>query len=464
MYNSKEELISYAKELEGLCLREKCNSLREMNGGKGRLGQLVENSFFMYENNSKKEADFENLGIELKVAPIKKGIPKPNSSILRDRKGIKAKERITISMINYRSLVHEVWDVATVKKKLKLLLMFYLYEKNKMVEDYKFEIIEYWEPSNEDLNVICSDWHFIQQKIASGNAHLISEGDTMYLGAATKGANASVKVKQPFSDTLASPRAFSLKVRYVDAIIEELLNKQYMYQSSTYHKSLTLNTNPFSFIYNAFNDYAGLTLDVISQKECILVNRKAKHCFNMFFLAIIDQLIGSKKKRVEVLTKANIEMKIIVLNPNGVPKESMSFEQIDFDELSEEKWESSKIREKFENIKHFWVVLRAKRDYSRQSDLKLDELTFESAFYWNMPIDDLEGDYKRLWLDTQEKIRLGNFDNFIKASENRVGHIRPKARNSSDLVKTKNFGLVKKKCFWLNNHYISEEIRKRKSE
>lgn len=63
-------------------------------------------------------------------------------------------------------------------------------------------------------------------KIKAGKAHELSEGDTIYLGACTKGANKLSIVDQPFSKEKAMKRAFSLKSKYINFIIEKSLNKE----------------------------------------------------------------------------------------------------------------------------------------------------------------------------------------------------------------------------------------------
>ena len=61
---------------------------------------------------------------------------------------------------------------------------------------------------SEDLPQIEKDWNLIIQKIRNGQAHEISEADTMYLGACSKGANSLSLRKQPFNDIPAMQRAF----------------------------------------------------------------------------------------------------------------------------------------------------------------------------------------------------------------------------------------------------------------
>jgi len=91
-YETQEELLTYAKGLEGKTFGEIDKTNRIINEkAKGKLGQIIEESYFGYEINSKPEADFKNLNIELKVTPYKKN---KNGSI-------SAKERLVLNIINY---------------------------------------------------------------------------------------------------------------------------------------------------------------------------------------------------------------------------------------------------------------------------------------------------------------------------------------------------------------------------
>ena len=91
--NSAKSIISYAKELKGYTLREKCGEEIENHGykGKGNFGQLVEKFYFGYEPNSKAEADFVEVGMELKSSPLK---------TLKNGE-IRSKERLVLNIINY---------------------------------------------------------------------------------------------------------------------------------------------------------------------------------------------------------------------------------------------------------------------------------------------------------------------------------------------------------------------------
>ena len=188
--------------------------------------------------------------------------------------------------------------------------------------------------------------------------------------------------------------------------------------------------------------------------------RKAKNFIRLIVDDVCIVAFGDKLENFEEFKKASIELKTIVLKPNGMPKESMSFEQIDYCEIVNEEWETSTIREKFENKKHLWIIFKSKINFDKQSELSLDDIILHKVMFWNMPTYDLERSMYRVWTDTVNKIKKGKYESFIKISDNEIAHIRPKARNKDDLMITPQGSYERRKCFWLNAKYIKEQIEK----
>lgn len=71
---------------------------------------------------------------------------------------------------------------------------------------------------SNDFDVLFNDYYYIKKAIDDGEAHLLREGDTLYLGA----SRLSEKVPQPNSDRLANKREFVLKKKYLQKIINEM--------------------------------------------------------------------------------------------------------------------------------------------------------------------------------------------------------------------------------------------------
>ena len=129
----------------------------------------------------------------------------------------------------------------------------------------------------------------------------------------------------------------------------------------------------------------------------------------------------------------------------------MVFDSIKYVELMEEPdWESSKL---FETLtqRFLFVVFR------KSSDNIDNEAVLEKIFFWTMPVSDLEI-AKSVWDDTRAKVDNGDYDNFIKQSDKLICHLRPKARNSSDLILTPQGVMKPKKAFWLNRSYVLDIV------
>ena len=71
-YTSVEQLIEIAKRTSGHRISEyNVNNRSLSKNNKGVIGQIIEEGVFHYKVNSNPEADFANLGVELKVTGLK---------------------------------------------------------------------------------------------------------------------------------------------------------------------------------------------------------------------------------------------------------------------------------------------------------------------------------------------------------------------------------------------------------
>ena len=107
-YNIKNprSIFEYSKGLLGKTLREFVWDGYEPKKGKGSVGQMVENLYFLLETNNYAGADFSEAGMELKCTPLKEG--KKEQYLI--------KERLVCNMINYCDVVNTIIDGKNVKK------------------------------------------------------------------------------------------------------------------------------------------------------------------------------------------------------------------------------------------------------------------------------------------------------------------------------------------------------------
>ena len=449
LYNKQEiEIISKSaigKSIQDI-MNEEVVTIDNSGVNKGGLGQLVEQYLFGIQNNSESEPDFMPAGIELKVTPYKR---------IKGGK-LSAKERLVLNIINYMDeWKNDFKDSHFWFKNNTIQLLWYLWEPNKDNKKFKITHEKLLElAKNEDLEQIEEDWNYIIQKIKDGKAHEISEADTMYLGACTKGANASSKREQPFNDILAMQRAFCFKTSYMTQLV-----RKYIGDYSDVEKVLKGTKDTFNqYVSEVVNKYKGK-----SQKELMRefnIDSKAKNINSMLISRMFN--VQSKLADTEEFQKANIIPKTIRIEENGRIKESISFPAFKYTELINQNWEDSDLREQLETTKYMFFVFKKNKG----------EYIFKGIKLWNMPETDIETSVMEMWKKTYNAISTGNIvksitngirkTNFPGMSENEVCHVRPHGRNAKDTaplpVADKLTGATKytKHCFWINNKYIKD--------
>ena len=405
---------------------------------KGSLGQLIEKHFFFYDINSKSEADFNEAGVELKVTPY----------TIKANGDLRAKERLVLTIINYmKDYEEEDFLKSHVYEKCALmLLIYYLYEPNKNRLDYIINYIKLFQFSEEDLEIIKNDYKIIIDKIKKGKAEEISEGDTNYLGACTKGANANSLREQPFSDKKAMQRAFCLKNSYMSYILNHyIVNKTEKYESVIKDAKILKEQTLEQYIISKLQPYYNQDIEFLKHKFNIPYQASNKS----FTYLLAKGMLEVVNEKIEEFEKANIKIKAIRLRPDGMPKESMSFPTFKYTEIVKEDWLNSELYETFSTTRYLLMIYQY---------LDEDTLIFKKAMFWNVPEKDLNTEIKRVWEDTVEKIKNNEYDNLPKISESPILHVRPHARNARDTYPTLDGKQAIKKCFWLNANYIKQQI------
>src|SRR5690606_28655690 len=121
-YKSKDELLKKAKEAINISFGAIDKSNQLANGkNKGNIGNMVQESWFGLKINSCPKADFEELGVELKVTPF-----------IKNKSGKKtAKERLVLNVIDYMKEVKVTFETSHFwEKNQTILLMYYEYVKD----------------------------------------------------------------------------------------------------------------------------------------------------------------------------------------------------------------------------------------------------------------------------------------------------------------------------------------------
>jgi len=481
-YKTKEQILKKAETILHKSLREVIskeaieiaeNQIKNYKDRrKGLFGEITEKYFFDINPGNISGPDFTVAEVELKTTPLKKH-PKNLFS---------SKERLVFSMINYSSVVKETWEESSFLRKNKsLLLMFYLWITDQSILDYEFKFIHLLnlleDISREDIFQIQKDWEYIVAKIKRGEAHLLSEGDTYYLGACTKAANSRAVSDQPSSRTPAKPRAFSFKQQYINYLIQTKFLGRSTNTDSIFRKQRRIETIE-DIIKERFSLFLGKTdREILSSLKSDLGARSKS-----YKRLIVNKILDVKTKNIEELEKANITLRVLTLEHSGKLKESISFSAFDFKNLVTQVW----LDEDNETMADFHLQLETKKFLFVifQKIKGSDDIILRRTMFWNFPMEDLPK-ARAVWDKTIELINEGRIVKEIVVQKNgrerrltyfpgetynHVAHVRPHGKDKTDTnplpVNDQLTGnkAYTKQCFWLNAKYIQQAIEKDKDQ
>lgn len=429
---------------------------------KGNLGEIIEEYYFDYKPDNLSQADFPEAQLELKVTPFK----------TNKNKTISAKERLSITMINFDDIIKDDFYDSVVWNKIMNILLVY-YEWTKEIDDnleYIINFVHLYQPTTEDLEIIIQDYRKIQNKVKLGLAHEISEGDTLYLGAAPKGSNSKDLTTQPYSDIKAMRRGFAFKNSYMTYLLRNTIKPQHDLES------VLKNERPEDFeqyILDKINKYSKYTTNQLFKMYFNGGIPKAKHKYSM----LIYRMLGVKSKNIEEFEKANIIVKTIRREKDRSVRESLSFPKFNIMELINENWDDSYLNMYFRETKFLFVVF----------DKIDDDYELTDSMFWNMPEEIIDTTLKSEYIRAKNKFKEGVILNPVKVkngyrvynnlpaiSNTDILHVRPHAQKSLHIISGVAYGngslrdtdllpngdRMTNQCFWINHHYLAKIINK----
>ena len=447
-YFSHLEVYEEMEKYEGKTLGEIDLHSTEVSR-KSYVGHLIEKSIFEFDPNSKSFPDLDYLDLEIKSTPVKKV-----------RNNYVSKERLVLNIINY---CEENWnnfeESSFWMKNKNLLIVFYEYFLNHPKTVYKILKSIIYKYPEEDFGVILNDWLIIAKKVINGKAHEISERDTLYLSACTKGKNHESMRKQPFSEIPAKQRAYSFKPSYMTTVFNDYVVKQK--DNEKIINKLNFKIGSFNLqdsIMELFKPFFGKTTSELVK----ILNLDIKENTKSLNSLIINKILGIKKdiKEIDEFKKAGILPKTIRIESNGKIKESMSFPTFKFKEIVDEIWEESKLYNIVTNSQFLFIIFKK---YEGAEEYRLEKIQF-----WSMNDDDIE-ECRIVYEKTKEIIKNGvvitkegnkNKNNLPSQKENNVMHVRPHAQDRDDVYELPDGRYLTKQCFWLNREYIMKVIKK----
>ena len=420
----ENSIVSYASNLIGNTFEEiiisknKEDALPLYNNmaRKGRFGNLLEEVYFGYKANSMQEADFKEAGIELKVTCYE----------INKNGDLRAGERLVITMIGYKTPVETDFYKSHVWEKVRKMLLIWYY-RNKLLNNsllYKIGYTKLFSPPEKDVVIIRSDYDYIIGMIKMGKAHELSEADTLYLGACTKGANAQKSiVSQYYGDHIpAKKRAFCLKISYMTYVLNNYVVGHNAIDSIIKDTEEISKQSFNGLLMGRLQKYSGMRDDVLATQFGVnMVNKgyRARLAFAM---------LGVNGNKAEEFQKANIEVKTIRLDKNGRNPEHFRLHDFKFKELASKEWEDSDLYEYLESTIFLLVIYK-------ETD---DGVIYEKSQLWHMNYEQLKV-VRRGWEAVKKKLTQGvTLTLEVKAdgsevvhndlpgvSDNPIFHIRP---------------------------------------
>ena len=355
---------------------------------KGRYGNIIEECFYGFKPNNSPEPDIPAAKVEIKTTPYR----------VTANGTISAKERLVLSMFNFHEEnLDDFYQTHLWQKCQNILLLFYKYQKTRDISKNITDKAFLFDWPEEDMPTILEDYKRITQKVLDGRAHELSESDGIYLSTCRKGAGRDKdRTTQPYGSELANRRAWSLKSSYMTTLLRTRVFSQEEQESIA--KAVQDTSKPFTqIIEEKILQYQGK-----SEKElCDEFNKniKNKDRNNSIVTKMIQLLdLPQEIENTTEFKKANMMIRAIRVDKNGLPKEDSPFKNYRFIELANEKeWEESHIYTEIFSRKFMFVVFRE----NETGDFCLDQVKF-----WGFP-DSLEPELMRVWQETKEIINQG---------------------------------------------------------
>lgn len=455
------EIVLAKEKLSDDAIKAYTNKLR-----KGGLGNLLEEVYFGYKANSSQEADFPEAGVELKASPYE----------ITKKGELRAGERLVLTMINYDSPIEIEFYKSHAWKKMRKILLIYYWRNRQLNNNLLFKIgyVKLFTPPDTDLEIIKRDYDYIVKTISDGKAHELSEGDTMYLGACTKGSTAEKSTVPQFygNNIPARKRAFCFKNSYMTYVLN-----YYVVGRTSDNSILTdikkIVAKPFEEI---LKDIVGKYAGYSDRELCVKFGREYNNN-KAQWNDLACRILGIRDEHADEFDKANIKVKTIRIEENNSMRESISFSPFKFIDLVKEEYEESYLYRYFEETRLFFFVWKRDGEVYR----------VKGCLLWNMPYFDLNTKVRNEWEQYKRIVQygvkftkctdsLGNVsfkNNLPNKSETEVIHLRPHAMKAAyrfnngeeygnverDANMLPNGEYMTTQSFWLNNNYIIKQLK-----
>ncbi len=481
----------------------------------GIAGDVVEQSVFGYERDSKQECDIEIDGVltELKTTGVR--IPKSDLAKVKGKVGnaynvyLGAKEGISITGVTFEPTIQTDFKTSHFWEKSEhLLIVFYEYKSYEAVPASAyadFQIVDYCYNtfSEEERAKLCNDWEIVRdylegiysqfEDVNERNEKLV--GFTHVLRPNLLLIELVPAFKRKSSGSYQKPR-YRLKQTFVDYIVRGHFDK------SRANSEISLK-EPFSSFaeldvrcHAISARYKGKTFAQLKDELGVEAEISNKSFGALCVLRMFDADC-KRLNQISDFTKAGIIAKTITITPTGNRTEDMKLRRIDFEEWADEgiNFQDSDVYSYFCEHSFLCPVFcergdlgQRKKDelednYKRRIEEESKKTTFEGFKRFAFDDEFIDNEVRRTWDDSRELIRqktlkweflyddAGNkrknksgsymgSPNFPKSADYKV-FFRGGADDSRDEAKTEVVNGIRMlpQFFWLKGSYIADKLK-----
>ncbi len=441
-WKTEKELLKYAQTIKGKTFKE--IGIEKSKKNKGSIGQQVEKVFFRIKNNSKSKPDFEKLGIELKVTPLKVN---KNGTIVH-------KERLTLCNINFKKDICINYKASNLYKKTKKILIVYYVDNSKTPYLHDIFVDAFlWEPwGKENEKRLKRDYEIITNLINQSKANELSGRSTKFLEACTSGKN-SKDLTEQLDLTKAKRRKYAFKTRFLNELIEK--------HNINISKIPIIPEKYFVFLENITKSIKDKNIKEILEEHNLNITQNSKNILN----TMMRKIIPLYKVDIRDFKNKNISFHCVRINKKNKIVESLSLPyQQNFMNWMQIEWKESKWKKYLKNHKFiFFVFVKT----------ILGSYVFKEIKFYSLSLYELkqfEKTYNKMNKILKEGVKIIEINrrktnNFPKKRENPVCHIRPKAKEASYFKSSSSWILpnpisqykyMTKQTFWINNTWLEK--------
>lgn len=463
----------------------------------GIAGDVIEQSVFGYERDSKQECDIEIDGVltELKTTGVR--VPKSDLAKVKGKVGaaynlyLGAKEGISITGVTFEPTIQTDFSTSHFWEKSEhLLIVFYEYKSYEAVPASafaNFPIVDYCYNtfSEEEKAKLRNDWEIVRDYLLNIYKEFSNEnernnqlvGFTHVLRPNLLLIELVPAFKKKSTGTYQKPR-YRLKQTFVDYIVRGHFNKSRANTEISLKESFSSFSQLDARCHALSAKYKGKTFVQLKQ----MLDVKAEISNKDFGAQCVLKMFDADCKKLNQISdfkKAGIIAKTITITPSGSRTEDMKLSRINFDEWADKDvdFQESDVYSYF--CEHSFlcpVFCEHNSEDSRKT-------TFEGFKRFSFDDDFIDSEVKRTWEDSRKLIlnkllkweyvydRNGDkrrndsgsymgAPNFPKSADYQV-FFRGGANDSRDEAKTEDVNGIKMlpQFFWLKGSFIADKLK-----